>query len=243
MSNINFNNIDTYGRCTFCKARGHGADKCAILVREVASGRVTAIKFQNKLNGGRRLCGYCAGSGHSSTKCEKRFTDYRQKLDIHHKDCEKAFVWLHEIGFGPGAMLSGMARERRWSSRHGNKGEKAVIIENFSNRTLTEFLQELLYGSARNWYAVDAMDTSMEKVKNIYLPFHPVYSPRPTSMKVEVIHRANPEDIESLKQQISCYSNPVRMFATAKDFFDAGYKFKSGNLKTPEIIAPLTPKS
>lgn len=237
-----FEYIDTYGRCTFCKARGCSANKCLVLKKQVLAGRVTAIKFQNKMNGGGRLCGYCAGGGHSSAKCEKRFEVYKQNLSIHHTDCEKAFAWLHEIGFGPGAMLSGMARERRYSYGDKSKGEKAVIIEDFHGKTLTVFLQELLYGSARNWFAVDAVETTLEKVKTIYLPFHPVYSPRPTSMKVEVIHRANPEDIEALKQRINCYVSPIMKFATAKDFFDAGYKFKSGASHVPEIIPALTPK-
>lgn len=236
-----FDQIDRYGRCTYCRATGCAADRCTVLAKDVAAGVIGAVKYQNKMMGGGRLCGYCAGSGHSSAKCERRFDTYRKNLDKHHVDCEKAFAWLHEIGFGPGAMLSGMARERRYSYK-ASKGEKAVIIEDFGSRTLTEFLNELLYGSAKNWFPVDAVETTMEKVRNVYLPFHPTYSPRPTSMKVEVLHRANPEDIEGLKQKITCYVSPIRKFATAKDFFDAGYKFKTGNSNIPEVIAPLTPK-
>jgi hypothetical protein len=237
--------ITSWGTCSYCHQFKHGADTCDSLKRAIARGDLRAVKFQNKLVGGGRLCGYCAGRGHSSSKCDKRFDTYRQALLKMQEDCDKAFTWLHEIGFGPGAMLSGMSKEHKWSyiNKKDNKADRTVIIGDFTSNSLQIFLKELLYGAQRNWFEVDGVDTSMEKVRQIYLPFHPLYSPRPTSVKVEVVHRSNPEDIDSLKLKLECYVSPVIRFATAKDFFDAGYKFKSGTNVIPDIIAPLTPKA
>jgi hypothetical protein len=146
---------------------------------------------------------------------------------------DAAFAWLHEIGFGPGAMLSAMASESRWRAK--NKDQKMVIIEDFNDRTASSFLQELLYGTARNWYQVMAVDTACDKVSRIYLPFHPVFSPRPTSMKVEIVHRANPEDIDKLKQHVECYASPILEYSSAEEFFDDGFRFEAGQSKMVKV--------
>jgi len=223
-----------YGACSWCYSRGHDAHGCTSLQSSVETGNAAAISLQKKINGiTARLCGYCADEKHSSTVCPKRFADYKNALLNQKSDADKAFDWLKEIGFGPGAMLSGMARESGWNSK--NKEDKIVVIEEFRGHTLNRFMNELLHGSNRNWYPVTAVDTTNETVRNIYLPFHFIYAPRPTSKGVQVVHRANDQDIEGMKRVVDCYSSPVLHFSTAEDFFNAGYKFKAGKSKDPQI--------
>lgn len=221
------------GQCGYCYSHGHDAMGCKLLSDRIAAGNVYAKKFYNSINGGGRVCGYCAEKGHSTAICSTRFYDFKSALSNQKVKADPAIAWLREIGFGPGAMLSGMARESSWRSR--DKGEKIVIINDFNQHVANDFFNELLNGDQRNWYRVNAVDTTNEDVRNIYLPFHPVYAPRPTSMNVQVVHKSNDEDIEKLKSFLSCYTNPVMRYNTAVDFFSAGYKFKTGNSKTPEI--------
>ena len=215
--------------CKWCGnwQRGHTVDSCTYFESALKRNVLRAVKLKAKMeSGGKRVCAYCASVDHASTKCPNKFYDTKAHLLKVKNQADAAFVWLHEIGFGPGAMLSGMATERGWSS--GGKGEKIVVIENFTQRTFSNFMQELLNGDVRNWYFVDAVDTTNEKVKRIYLPYHEFYSPKPTSKKVSVIHRANEEDIESMKNMMDCYTNPIILYATAEEYFARGYKFKAG---------------
>lgn len=221
------------GQCGYCYSHGHGADNCSLLKQRVEAGNIYAKKFLNSINGGGRVCGYCAEKGHSTATCSSRFNDFKTGLLNQKTKADSAFVWLHEIGFGPGAMLSGMSRESSWRSK--DKAERIVIINDFKQHIANDFFTELLFGDQRNWYRVNAVDTTNEDVRSIYLPFHPVYAPRPTSVKVQVIHKSNEEDIEKLKSFLQCYTNPVMRYNTAEEFFSAGYKFKTGNTKLPEI--------
>lgn len=222
------------GQCSWCYQLGHDANNCPGLKRYVSAGDVRALKFQKRLDGtSGRLCGYCGHENHSSVNCTKRFNDFKAGLIKQKDKADNAFSWLKEIGFGPGAMLSGMSRESSYRSR--NKDERIVVIEEFSAGVASQFFKELFYGTQRNWYRVSAVDSTNERVRNIYLPFHPIYAPRPTSMKVSVVHRANDEDIESMKKFVPALNNPVMDYDTAEQFFSAGYKFKSGNTKYVEI--------
>lgn len=223
-----------YGGCSYCYQQKHDAHTCPRLALHEQQGDTTAIKFRKKLNGTiGRLCSYCGDEAHNSTRCGKRFDDHKTTLLQEKITAEPAFAWLQEIGFGVGCMISGMAKEYSYYSR--GKEERVVIIGEFRPYVLKQFVNELLYGSARNWYSVDATDTANETIKRIYLPFHPVYAPRPTSMKVEIIHKANPEDTLALKNSLECYKSPLMNYSTAEDFFNAGYKFKSGMSSRPEI--------
>lgn len=221
------------GSCGYCWQHGHDAKSCPRLKTQLESGSVRAKKFSNNLNGGGRVCGYCADKGHSSTNCSKRFDDYVPTLAKQKAIANQAFSWLHEIGFGPGAMLSAMATESGW--RAANKDQRMVIIEEFNERVANNFFQELLYGQQRNWYHVKAVDTANEDVRRIYLPFHPHFAPRPTSMKVEVLHKANPEDIDSMKKFIPALTSPALDYNTAEEFFAAGYRFNAGNSQSVSI--------
>ena len=222
-----------YGGCGWCHMGGHDASGCQHLVQGVKNGNMKALKFQKSLTTGGRVCGYCADEKHSSTNCPKRFDDFKRNVRAANQVASKAFEWLHEIGFGPGAMLSAMAAEYGW--RADGKDQKMVIIEEFNQRVANNFFQELFYGQHRNWYHVKAVDTANDDVRRIYLPFHPVYAPRPTSMKVEVLHRANPEDIDSMKKFVPSLTSPVLDYQTAEQFFDSGYRFAAGSTSSPEI--------
>lgn len=218
------------GNCGYCYQQGHNARDCDLLKTRVVAGNVNAKKFQNSINGGGRVCGFCADKEHSSTNCPSRFYQFKHSVMVQKNLADPAFAWLHEIGFGPGAMLNGMSRESRYYSR--SKDERIVVIKDVVG---TNFFHELLYGNQRNWYQVYAIDTANEDVRSIYLPFHPVYAPRPTSMKVQVIQKASEIDIEKMKRHLTCYNNPVMLHETAEDFFAQGYRFKSGNTKLPDI--------
>lgn len=219
--------------CTWCHLGGHDASQCTRLTDSVKKGQIRAIKFHKKITTGGRVCGYCAEDNHSSPKCPKRFDDAKLMYASQKQVADAAFAWLHEIGFGPGAMLSAMATESSWRAR--GKDQKMVIIEDFTNRTVTSFLNELMYGTTRNWYQVTAVDTACEKIRRIYLPFHPVYSPRPTSMKVEIVHKATPEEIDKLKQHVECYASPLLEYSSAEEFFDAGFRFEAGQSKMVKV--------
>ena len=222
--------------CKWCgKYRSaHSTETCQYFQAALANGSLSAIKLQAKIqSGGRRVCGYCAHTEHASTKCPKRFNDERAKILRTRGAIEDAFKWLHEIGFGPGAMLSGMAAEYRWNSR--GKNEKLVVIEEFKNWTMNQFMNELINGKERNWYQVNAVDTANERVQRIYLPYHITYAPKPTSKNVSIVHKANPEDIEKMKNHFDCYTSPVVLYDTAENFFAAGFKFKAGS---GDVISP-----
>jgi hypothetical protein len=227
----------TIKRCSWCYSTSHSAKECDVLKNRAEEGNVRAKKFINDINGGKRVCGYCAGEDHSSSKCKTRFNDFKSSLVKSQSDIEKVFIWLHQIGFGPGAMISGIAK-KGWYSKN-NKKENIVVIEDFNRRVADLFFRELTTGIKKNWFPVKAIDTSNEDVRNIYLPFHPVYSPRPTSLKVEIIHKANPDDIENIKSFLECYTNPVMNFDSAEEFFDTGYKFKTGNTLAVEVDSTL----
>jgi hypothetical protein len=222
-----------YGGCGWCYMQGHDASSCPRLEQSVQNGNMKAIKFHKSVTTGGRVCGYCAEEKHSSTNCPKRFSDAKYEVAKEQQVASNAFAWLHEIGFGPGAMLSAMAAECGWSAE--GKDQKMVVIEEFNSRVATTFFQELFYGQQRNWYHVKAVDTANENVRRIYLPFHPVYAPRPTSLKVEVLHKANPEDIDSMKKFIRALSSPLFDYDTAEEFFDSGLRFSAGETKTPKI--------
>lgn len=220
------------GSCSYCYQNdGHDATNCPLMQTRANQGNVRAKKLMNSFNGGGRLCGFCAEKDHSSTNCPSRFYQFRHSVMIQKNLADSAFAWLHEIGFGPGAMLNGMSRESRYYSNN-TKDERIVVINDVVG---TNFFHELLYGKQRNWYQVYAIDTANEDVRSIYLPFHPVYAPRPTSMKVQVIQKASEVEIEKMKRHLTCYTNPVMLHETAKDFFAQGYRFKSGNGKLPDI--------
>ena len=221
------------GSCGYCYQQGHDASACNLLKLRVEAGNVHAKKFHNSISGGGRVCGFCAEGNHSSTNCPSRFYEYKHSLSQMKSVADKAFAWLHEVGFGPGAMLSAMAAEYGW--RADGKDQKMVIIEEFNDRVAAQFFQELLWGQQRNWYHVKAVDTANDNVRRIYLPFHPVYAPRPTSMKVQVVHKANEIDIEKMKMHLTCYHSPVMLHETAESFFAEGYKFEAGNNKDPKI--------
>lgn len=221
------------GRCGWCYDTQHKASDCEKLKQKANEGNVVAIKYVNSLNGGGRLCAYCAGSGHTSTKCSKKFDTLKRLAEKEKIIAEPAFEWLKEIGFGPGAMLTGMSKEGYYSKR--GKDERIVIISDFTKNTAIEFFKELLFGVNRNWYRVDGIDTCNEIIRNIYLPFHPLYSPRPTSTKVSILHKAKEEDVDKLKEFLLCYSSPVFNYDNAEDFFAAGYKFTSSNTKVPQV--------
>lgn len=223
----------TVKRCSWCYSHLHTAKECTMLKAKAEEGNVRAIKFLNDINGGNRLCGYCAGENHTSTKCEKRFNDFKRRLTKSRDITDEAFKWLHQIGFGPGAMISGLAK-KGWYSKN-NKKENIVVIEEFNEYVASSFFKELTTGSKKNWFPVKAVDTSNEVVRNVYLPFHPEYSPRPSSLNVEILHRASPNDIENIKTFLECYQNPIMNFDSAEEFFEAGYKFKSGTSAAPEI--------
>ena len=223
-------------KCTWCGRwqTGHTIDSCSYFKAALTAGRMRAVKMKAKMDsGGKRVCGYCAGTEHASTKCSKKFNDHRAKLSSEISDLDKAFEWLHEIGFGPGAMLNGMANEYRWNSR--GKEEKMVVIGDFKPYTFTRFINELVNGSQRNWYAVDAVDTANERVQKIYLPHHSFYAPKPISKNVSVISKADPAEIDKMKNRMACYSSPIMKFSSAEEFFKAGYKFKAGS---SEVVAP-----
>lgn len=222
-----------YGSCSWCYTNGHDASGCSMLQSSVKAGSLKAIKFHKAITTGGRVCGYCAGDKHSSTNCPKRFNEVKHEAQKTNAIASQAFQWLHEIGFGPGTMLSAMAAEYRWNGK--DKDQKMVIIEEFTPTVATQFFQELLFGHERNWYNVKAVDTANDNVRRIYLPFHPVYAPRPTSMKVEILHRANPEDIDSMKWFVPSLSSPVLDYEDAQAFFDSGYRFAAGSSRTPEI--------
>lgn len=220
------------GSCSYCYQNdGHDATNCPLMQTRANQGNVRAKKLMNSFNGGGRLCGFCAEKDHSSTNCPSRFYQFRHSVMIQKNLADSAFAWLHEIGFGPGAMLNGMSRESRYYSNN-TKDERIVVINDVVG---TNFFHELLYGKQRNWYQVYAIDTANEDVRSIYLPFHPVYAPRPTSMKVQVIQKASEVEIEKMKRHLTCYTNPVMLHETAEDFFAQGYRFKSGNGKLPDI--------
>ena len=122
--------------CSWCYQQGHSAKVCPRLDASAKAGSLNALKYQKKLNGATgRLCGYCADEGHSSGNCPKRYDTFK-KLTLSEKEMsEKALAWLKEIGFGPGAMLSGMARESGWNSKK-NKAERIVIIEEFKGKQI-----------------------------------------------------------------------------------------------------------
>ena len=222
--------------CLWCGRyqKAHTVDNCTYFKAALVNGRMRAIKLQAKIqSGGRRVCGYCASLEHASTRCSKRFEDKRANLMATRQAVDEAFVWLYEIGFGPGAMISGMANERMWSGR--GKGEKVVVIEDFTPYVLSHFVDELINGNQRNWYKVNAVDTSNERVQRIYLPYHITYAPKPTSKNVSIVHKADPAEIDKMKNSLSCYKNPIVNFNTAEEFFNAGYKFKAGS---DEVVAP-----
>lgn len=223
------------GSCSYCfkSDNGHNASNCPLLSLRASGGNVYAKKLQNRYSGGGRVCSFCAEKDHNSTNCPSRFYQFKASLVNQKQVADPAFQWLHEIGFGPGAMLNGMSRESAYWSK--NKEERIVVINDFNSRVATMFFNELLWGDKRNWYTVCAVDTSNEDVRSVYLPFHPTYAPRPTSMKVQIVHKANPDDIEKLKSHLTCYNNPVMLVDTAEQFFAEGFKFVSGNNKNPEI--------
>ena len=112
-----------------------------------------------------------------------------------------------------------------------------LIIEEFKGKyTANHFFAKLLRGTDRNWYPVTAIDSTNENVRNIYLPFHPVFAPRPTSMNVQVIHKANEEDIEKFREHLPALSSPLLDYNSAEEFFEAGYRFKTGTTSNPDII-------
>jgi hypothetical protein len=222
--------------CKWCGRyqTAHTIDACSYYKAALAAGRIRALKVKAKMDsGGKRVCGYCADINHASTKCPTKFNKRKAKLSAEIEAFDKAFEWLHEIGFGPGAMLNGMANEYRWNAR--TKEEKMVVIEDFRAYTFQRFINELVAGKQRNWYFVDAVDTSNEKVKRIYLPYHSFYAPKPTSKNVSVISKADPAEIDKMKNKMACYSSPVMKFNSAEEFFKAGYKFKAGS---DEVISP-----
>ena len=225
-----------YKVCSWCYQSDHTAIDCQRLDTAVGNGLMRAIKYKKKLNGSTgRLCGYCADEGHVSNNCPKRYNDAKALVLSEKEISDKAFAWLKEIGFGPGAMLSGMAREKGWNSR--GKSERIVIIEEFKNDAVaSHFFANLLRGSDRNWYNVTAVDSTNETVRNIYLPFHPTFAPKPTSVNVQVIHKANEEDIEKYKKYLPALSSPLLDYNNAEEFFQDGYRFKNGTTKNPEII-------
>ena len=224
-----------YGGCGWCYSRAHKAQDCPNLKHSVGQNSIAAIKYDKRLNGSTgRLCGYCGDENHTSGICPKRFEDSRRTVVSERQIAEKAFEWLKEIGFGPGAMLSGMGRTSSWNSRE--KGDRIIVIEEFNKITGERFVSELLYGKERNWFPVCAVDTTNETIRNIYLPFHPVFSPKPTSMKVQVIHRSSEEDIEKIKNLLPSLSSPLNDYTDSDDFFSSGYRFENGKSKNPKII-------
>lgn len=213
-------------RCPYCK-NFHELAVCTSYQYGLKNKSLSAIKLKNKIeSGGGRVCATCASVEHTSNKCPKKFDDKKKALTNQKAKADNAFAWLHEIGFGPGCMLSGMSNERSYGTR--GKEERIVVVEEFGGYSAKNFFEELLYGDQRNWFPVNAIDTSAEKIRKIYLPYHPFYSPKPTSKKVQVVHKANKEDIENLKKFISAYSNPIMNYDSAEKFFAAGFKFKSG---------------
>lgn len=222
--------------CKWCGRyqTAHTIDACSYFQAALNKGSIQALKVKAKMDsGGKRVCGYCADTKHASTKCPVKFNNRKAKLSSEVEAVDKAFEWLHEIGFGPGAMLNGMANEYRWRAR--TKEEKMVVIGDFRPWTFQRFITELVDGTNRNWYFVDAVDTTNEKVQKIYLPYHSFYAPKPTSKNVSVISRADPAEIDKMKNKMACYSSPVMKFNSAEEFFKAGYKFKAGS---DEVISP-----
>ena len=211
-------------KCKWC-SENHETNTCEKFKRALESpGNLYALKFKAKMeNGGHRICRHCASNKHWGPSCPVKFNTLKSQLVQQKVIADKAFEWLHEIGFGPGCMITGMARERTYRAKE--KGDKAILIEEFTGySTQNVFFQKLLYGKVRNWYNVTASDTAMEKVKQVYLPYHPVYAPTPTSKRVEVIVRASFDDIENLKRYIPCYTDNMMKFDTAEEFFKAGLK-------------------
>lgn len=206
----------------------HSINTCSYFQASLLRGDMRAIKLKAKIDsGGKRVCGYCAGLDHTSITCEKKFNDKKQVIVKSRAVMDPVFAWLHEIGFGTGAMISGMASDRFY--RAGDKGEKIVVIEDFRQQTLINFINELAHGKNKNWFMVNAVDTTNEKIRRIYLPYHELYSPKPTSKNVSIVHRANEEDIEKMKMMLETYTSPVIHYNTAKEFFAAGHKFKAGS--------------
>lgn len=232
--------LNKYGYCNYCYKK-HSEEFCNTLELDVSNKKIKAVLFKNKIIGGPRLCTYCATPGHTVSRCEQRFIKYRALLERVKSDADAAFAWLHQIGFGPGAMLSGMASGGGYTTR--DKGNRLVCIEPFNSYTFNKFMNELLYGKNKNWFYVNAVEVGFDKIRKIYLPFNPMYSPKPTSVKVEVIHKANESDIEDLKAHLLCYTSPVIFYEKASDFFNYGYKFNSAPTKYPKIVAPTKTKS
>lgn len=217
------------GYCKWCGKwqKGHLVQSCNYFQSALAKGSLRAVKLKTRMEtGSGRVCAACADPNHSSTVCPKKFDTIKANLARQKEDYDKAFEWLHEIGFGPGAMLNGMASEYGWRSK--GKSERLVVIEEFGPRAAQWFMSELAYGKQRNWYMVNAVDTENEKVRKIYLPFHSVYAPKPTSKNVSIVHRANPEDIEKMKSHFDCYKNEILNYDSADAYFSTGKKLKAG---------------
>ena len=180
-------------------------------------------------------CKNCFMQGHKRKECPKSFHDFKSALENERYKVDKAFEWLHEIGFGPGCMITGMAREKKlcelqWSFKRLKTGHKyctTTFIRNFEEvpfgerSVLTEFFEKLVYDTTKNWYEIEGVSSELIDIGSIYLPYHPVYAPTPTSKRVEILVKAAPEDIDKLKHFIMVYNHPVMKYNDAESYYAA----------------------
>jgi len=210
-------------RCAYCGTTPpHTPLECKRLLECASAGDIYAKKVLNKAKGLKKICGGCGDAGHFSTQCPVKFAAKRKYILEKRANLDAAFIWLHEIGFGPGCMLNGMAKDWRWASTP--KGEKMVVIEDFSSGVFNKFLDEMIGTGPKNWYMVKAVDTTNETVSRIYLPYHKYYAPTPTSKKVEVVHKAKPEELEKLKGFVDAYTDPILSHGTLESYLKAGHR-------------------
>ena len=209
-------------QCQYCWYR-HETKDCPRLKNDVILGNIRALKVQHKFSGAKgRLCAFCASNSHAQKTCPKKFDDAKKNLLWQKNAAEPAFEWIKEIGFGPGCLLTGMARER--SYRAMDKAEQLVVIEDFTPIVARWFFNELMYGKNRNWYQVNAISGTAERIKQIYLPYHETYSPKPTAKKVQIITRSTDAEIEALKKYFPCFSSKILNYPDAASFYAAGNK-------------------
>jgi hypothetical protein len=220
-------------RSYYYKQRYENSDKhetkdCPLFKSALARNEISAIKLNNKMATGGRVCGYCGGVDHTSTKCPKKFTELKAHIIKQKQKAEEISAWLHEIGFGPGCAINTLSREKSWGVK--NREYKVVAIEDFTGYTAVNFFKELLHGKLRRWFYVQAIGTDGEIVRQIYLPYNAKFSPCAGSKKTEVINRASKEEIDKLCKHLPYYANEaVTLYNTAEDFFNAGYKFVAGS--------------
>ena len=143
--------------------------------------------------------------------------------------CMDFLSWIEQIGFGPGCLISSTSATQKWRKSHKDVVEKRVIaIKDFDTQWQRQsFLDSIIGSKTKNWVDVPAIDFTGETVKEIYLPFHPKWSPTPRAKKAEIVERAGEEDIKKFLDSFSFNSSPVITSANAEEFFKK-FKFKGG---------------